>query len=205
MFLPNALHPAVRHFAFRSVTAVAAIAALFSFRLEAQNTTPVLTATMLKRMAEAVESRRNGEVVYVVMNRDSATVAGVMPTRPDADNLRKKLGKAYDVHGPFQGKYDLGPLVDFVPKSCVHDGLSNMIGLICDSQPMRRSQISSMSLVLKMRDGSSRTIALPSGTDAVFLSYPAYDKFVFPYYEHVIGLEATAAMRQRMISGATRR
>ncbi|MGH7711144.1 MAG: hypothetical protein ACREOG_07665 [Gemmatimonadaceae bacterium] len=76
-----------------------------------------------------------------------------------------------------------------------------MRAAICNGRPIRFSEIAAMSLVLRMQNGSSRTIELPTGTDAIFLSYPAYDKFVFPYYERVIGLEATAAMRERMLRG----
>jgi hypothetical protein len=206
MFLPRALYPTVRYVVFRLATAVAVIVVLFNFRLEAQDTTTVLTAPMLKRIAEAVDSRRNGEVVFIVMNRDSVTVAGAAPTRIDAERIRKRLGDPYIVLGPYRGKIDLGLLADIIPAFCVHDRLtSNMVGRICDGGTIRYSLISSMSLTLKMHDGSARTIALPSGTDAIFLSYSAYDKFVFPYYERVIGLEATAAMRQRMLSGDAQR
>lgn len=206
MFAPKALWPAVRRVVFRQVTAIAAIVALFSFPANAQDTSPVLTTTMLKRIAQAVDGRRSGEIVYLVLHRDSATVAVVTPSRPDAEAIRKKLGEHYILVGPFVGTYELGPLFDLVPSDCVHDGnTSNMIGLICNGQQIHRSQISSMSLVLRMRNGSTRTIALPSGTDAVFLSYPAFDKFVFPYYERVIGFDATSAMRQRMLTRDMRR
>ena len=186
--------------------ALVTIALVFNIPLSAQTAT-VPTSTVLKRIAEAVDSKGNGETVFVVVNRNSATVAETVTSQPQAEAIRKRLGAAYDIYGPYKAKIDLGPLGDRVPDDCVHDGnTSNMLGPICDTGLIHRSEISAMSLVLKFRNGTSRTIVLPISTDALFLSYQAYDKFVFPYYERVLGLEATSAMRERMLArGRTRR
>jgi hypothetical protein len=74
-----------------------------------------------------------------------------------------------------------------------------MRGQICNGIQIRMSEVQSVSLVFNMRNSSTRTIALPSGSDAIFLSLSAYDKFVFPYYARIIGIDATAAWRQQMI------
>lgn len=195
-------HPRFHRLVAGFLTAIATFAVIGTFPVAAQDR-PVPTAAMLKRIAEAVESSRNRDTVYVVMNRDSVTVVGMEDKYADAERVLRALARAglrYDIWGPYLPTNHWDWLIDIVPDGCVHDGQSNMIGLICDGGATRYSQIRDMSLTLRMRDGTARTIALPAGTDALFLTYSALDKFVFPYYERVIGLGATFAMRQRYMS-----
>ncbi len=166
----------------------------------AQDSTRVPTVTLLKRIAEAVDSRRTGRSVFVVTNMDSMNVTAVVDTRGDADAIVSRLGSRYDVQGPFRTGIDLGPIEDIVPADCVHDGfMSVMRTKICNDDIIRLRDVAAMSLVLTKRDGTSRTISLPLSTNAIFLNLSAWDKFVFPYYEKIIGLEATAAWRDRII------
>jgi hypothetical protein len=187
---------AVPHF----VIGVALIVLVFPPRLVAQEPTRAPTVTLLKRVAEAVDGHRTGGDVFVVVNHDSATVDAVVPTNREATALANRLGQGHGVVGPVRGSIDLGPMGSYVPSYCVHDGFTSEMRLkICNSVPMLRGEILSMSLVVKMRNGSTRTINLPNGSDAIFLSMSAYDKFVFPYYARIIGVDATAAWRQQMI------
>jgi hypothetical protein len=51
-----------------------------------------------------------------------------------------------------------------------------------------------------MRDGTVRDIPVGRGVDAIFLSLPAIDKFMIPYYARTIGVDSAAAMRARIVS-----
>lgn len=167
----------------------------------AQDSTRVPTVTLLKRIAEAVDSRRTGRSVFVVTNVDSMNVTAVIPSRVDAEALLSRLGSRYDIHGPFRTGVDLGSIEDFVPPDCVHDGFrSVMRANICNDDVINLRNVAEMSLVLRNRDGTGRTITLPPSTNAIFLNLSAWDKFVFPYYEKIIGLDSTAAWRDRIIS-----
>ena len=64
-----------------------------------------------------------------------------------------------------------------------------------------RRDLTEVILTYRFRDGSTHPFALPINTDAVFLTLPAMDKFVFPYYSRIIGLDSTSAWRQRIVSG----
>jgi hypothetical protein len=178
-------------------TCLATVALLLPAGLAAQDTSRVPSATLLRRIAEAVASQTAATSVFVVANQDS--VAGVERTRPAAVELARRLGRGFDVHGPYRPRREI-PEIDHVVFGCVHDGLSNMRA-ICNYQRIVLSQIRSMSLVVRMNDGTSRTIDLPSGTDAVVLTAEAYDKFVFPYYQRLLGVEGAYALRRGHLGG----
>ena len=164
---------------------------------QAQDSTRVPTVMMLKRIAEAVHGSRIDGSVFAVTNVDSMNVTAVMRSRDDAMALINRLGSRYSIHGPFRPDPD-GPIPGILPPDCVHHGLSAWQPRgFCPPEVL--SNLSGISLVLTRRDGTTRTISLPPGTDAVFLSLPAMDKLVFPYYARIIGLEATTAWRTRMV------
>lgn len=90
----------------------------------AQDSARVPTVTLLKRIADAVDGLRLGRNVFVVTSADSMTVTAVLPSRPDAEALLARLDPRYDLHGPYRGDIDLGPIDHILPADCVHDGLS---------------------------------------------------------------------------------
>lgn len=166
----------------------------------AQDSSRVPTVTLLKRIAEAVDSRRTGREVFVVTSVDSMNVTAVVSSRAEAMAITKRLGDRYDIHGPFRTTVNLGPIENIVPADCVHDGImSAMRTKICNDVVIRLENLESLSLVIRKLDGTVRTVQLPLTTNAIFLNLSAFDKFVFPYYEKIMGLEATAAWRDRLV------
>ena len=199
------------------VTAVALSAASLA---HAQDTTRVATPTLLKRLAEAVDGGLNGRLTYVVAALDSLNpVAGTFPMEAAAAALAARLGSRWQVFGPI--RQDLPdwicrpgirtpglPCFEEPPQvGCHHDRDMSVMGgatTICPElardRLVRPSEIDSITVVVHLRDGTRRITPYPRTTDAIFLSVQALDKFAFPYYARIIGLEAAAALRQRTIA-----
>jgi hypothetical protein len=159
---------------------------------------------LLKRLAEAVDGNRTGKPVYVVARYDSLSpVAGVFEERRDAEALARRLGSMHAVFGPY--KHDaLGPLGDGNAffAGCRHDGKrSDWIGY-CPGFKLPWESIENISLTIRLRDGTTRTMDLGRTTDAVFLSLAAIDKFAIPYYASILGETAAASMRADIVARA---
>jgi len=62
-------------------------------------------------------------------------------------------------------------------------------------------EIVDMRLVQELRSGEIITTTLPTWVDALFLTLPAVDKFVIPYYSRILGSEEAARMRTEIMRG----
>jgi hypothetical protein len=72
-------------------------------------------------------------------------------------------------------------------------------------QRLTFDDISAMSLLITRHGGGVDTLPIPLGSDAIFLSMPAIDKFVIPYYLRTVGIAASGDMRgqlQQVYGGA---
>lgn len=150
------------------------------------------TPVLLKRLAEALDGNRTGDPVFIVASYDSLSpVRGVFPTRADANALAHRLGTSYDVFGPFVAANEPRML-----KVCKHDGTYSYAEPICPEPPdVLLANVAEISLHIVTTDGHTRDIPVGRTTDALFLSLPAVDKFMIPYYARVIGVDAAAALR----------
>ncbi len=159
---------------------------------------PVPDVVMLKRLAEAVDGHRTGGLVYVVASlAGDHPVAGVFGDRKEADELLQKLGKGYSRFGPFQAPRDADP---GYMVGCVHLRYSSMMrpgSDMCVPPPneARVEDITGVSLLLTRANGRLDTLPLPRGTDVVFLTLNAFDKFAVPYYQRTLGLEGVTELR----------
>ena len=159
---------------------------------------PAVSPVLLKRIAEAVDGNRTGRPVWVVARYDFPNlVAGVYNSRTAAEAARPREGK-YGVFGPYVAEDDGGG-----GGGCPHDG--DISRVTCpDTIPAVRfsfADVRSMTLTLTVQRGARLdTVRMPfkPTTDAIFLTLPALDKFVFPYYERILGPAAVAAMRDSM-------
>jgi hypothetical protein len=185
------------------------------------------TQTLLRRLAEAVDGNRAPGDVFVVASYDSLNpVAGVFRTRADAEAMVRRLGApSWDVFGPYHS--DLAP-VGCIPRDprsdscgdepvteCVHDGYRSVMDrLVLQVSPIcppdasvfrgiRQRSIDSITVTLHVR-GDSRSLHLPGSIDAIFLTMPALDKFAFPYYSRIIGMDATSDLRRRIAATVNR-
>jgi hypothetical protein len=156
---------------------------------------------LLKRLAEAVDGNRTGREVYVVASYDSLNpVRGVFETRREAAALALRLGSSYDSFGPFVAPLELASLYFF---GCKHDRVFSYLDDICPPPQFQfpTDSLAELTLTARLKDGTTRTLSLGPRADAVFLSLPAIDKFVIPYYARTIGVDSAAAMRARIVRG----
>jgi len=172
----------------------------------AQSTQPP-SAGLLKRLAEAVDGHRTGAAVFVVVAGTSPhEVQGVFESRADADSLLRRLGQGFALHGPFQTERDPGQAM--LVMTCTHDWASIWRMPTCPRTRPGLPRISfpdvdSISITLRLRNGTTQVIPLARGTDAVFLTLSAIDKFVIPYYGKIGGIDQAARMRAQIVAGLT--
>ena len=74
-----------------------------------------------------------------------------------------------------------GRQVALLSGPCWHVGVSDWV---CpDSLAVRSADyVTSLSLTIETRDGKKRTVKLPAGVDAMFLTKDATERFLLPYY-----------------------
>lgn len=168
----------------------------FCAKLESQGA-PSPGAVMLKRIAEAVDGNRSGGLVYVVASyAPTNPVLGVFGNPKDAEDAARRAGSAAAVFGPYQTDLETGGRNVAI---CVHDGyLSRMDPTRCPrpQSALLPEDIAGLTLLISRTNGSRDTIALPAGSDAIFLGMPAIDKFVLPYYLRTLGLSTVTEMRR---------
>jgi hypothetical protein len=151
---------------------------------------------MLRRIAEAVDGDRSGRQVYVVASyQPTAPVLGVFDNPADAAARAREAGPLASVFGPYLSELDRGSPYAV---ACVHLKTSVMLSDRCvpPAAPIRPAEITGLSLVITRAGGVRDTLPLPVGADAIFLSMPAIDKFVVPYYQRILGLPLTSELRQ---------
>jgi hypothetical protein len=156
---------------------------------------PAPDVILLKRIAEAVDGHRTGELVYVVASpAGDHPVAGVFSDPRDADRLLEKLGKGFFRFGPYQSPRELAPPLVV---ACVHIR-SVMLSERCvpPAQPTRFEDVTGLTLVIARANGKPDSLVLPPGTDAIFLTLSTIDKFVVPYYLRTFDIRAVSDMRQ---------
>ena len=148
---------------------------------------------LLRQVAEAVDGTRTGGLVWVVV-RDAAPqqVIDVVTSESAARALLQRDPRAYSILGPFRAPAMDDGFID----GCFHLRGSEMVGYC--PMPLRWGQIDSVSLRVRLRDGSVRITPIPVDADAVFLRWSGIDKFVVPYYVRVLGADSAAAMRRAL-------
>jgi hypothetical protein len=180
---------------------------------DAQDTARVPSQVLLKRLAEAVDGHRHGRTVYIVARNDSlAEVVGVFENRVQAVDDARRRGSTYGVFGGYKYVPPPSPLPqprghdfpEIVLGGCIHDGKRSAWRAICPQDVLPLSSVDSLSLVVRLKDGTTRRWDLGTSTDAVFLSQAAIDKFAIPYYARILGVEAAAAMRGAILAGTAR-
>lgn len=188
-----------------------------------------LTPTLLRRLAEAVDGHRTGTPVWVIAeyrfpNRVLAVVGDRVRAEADSADLDLARDRGIGIFGPFVAPRDsiraLPDPSDLVPPppialpfgwirpGCVHDrrtsvmrGLSMETVAICGDQLVPIDELVEMRLVQELRSGEIITTTLPTWVDALFLTLPAVDKFVIPYYARILGPDEASRMRTDIMRG----
>jgi hypothetical protein len=171
--------------------------------LGAQDTVRAPSPLLLKRLAEALDGYRTGQKVYLVASYDYPnTVAGIYASRPEAEASVRALGQHYAAFGPYQSIRDR----DSSPRMfmCKHVNSALEPRRYCPTPPgwenVAMSDVDSIYITVRLKNGDRRQEVLPKGTDAVFFTLSAVDKFALPYYAHAVGMEETVRMRQEILA-----
>jgi len=160
-----------------------------------------MSASLLRRLAEAVDGYRTGETLFVAAARSFPhDVAGVFATSRQAMEVARRRGADYGVFGPYFAPPDSGNemmLYSVRPCPGLHEPDSwcpdTMLSL---NQSVPYASIKDITIIIHAKDGASVETVLPPGdVDAVFFTVSAIDKFAMPYYTRVYGAQFAAEMR----------
>lgn len=182
--------------------------------------TPALTATLLRRVAHAVDGTRSGADVYVVVNKKSPYKVALVT----ADRLRAQQEASKSANLCYAGPYKTALEED--PKFVIHchepDSDWCDDAFVTDAtynQPMselpKPTDVEEISVSWKRKDGRTATKTfrwkgLPARSpelgeelathmvDAVFFTQAAIDKFVVPYICRVQTVRTAFEFRERM-------
>ena len=165
-----------------------------------------LSAAQLRRVAEAVDGNRTGRPVWVVLTTARGgypDVVAVFGTRDSATTFARTEGDAYVAVGPYYATADSpGPML-YMTKPCVHDGsitrwlCPGLDSLANATVPM--SDVLDVTVVVRTRDASYRSVLQAPHADALFFTLPAIDKFVVPYYARVYDAAYAADLREQVL------
>ena len=162
---------------------------------------PAMPATLLRRLAEAVDGYRSGEALYVVAAwHFPHEVAGVFASRALANEAVRRKGLDYAAFGPYFAPPDNGnELMLYSLQYC--PGLHELDSYCPDttfsanlSVPFKNIQDITITIHQKRGPAVERVLA-PGQVDAVFFTLSAIDKFVMPYYTRIYGAQFVADMR----------
>jgi len=129
----------------------------------------VMSASLLRVLAEVADEYRTGERVYLVaQHRQPHIVAGAFTSLTQAKDIQRDSGAAYGVFGPY-----------LTPRDPVRDTSTRVTAITITFQTPR----------------GTRTRRVDPEVDALFLSPSSIDKFLLPYYARLYGLEYARKLR----------
>jgi hypothetical protein len=155
-------------------------------RSEPHDGTEAWSASLLRRVAEAADGYRNGRPMYFAV--ELAHPHQIVEVSMDEQTAHRAAGRANRGAPGAPTHRVLGPCVT-----------------LPDSTESPDEEVVSVSVTVKSRNGNLRTIAIDAReNDALVWSLAAADKFIFPYYSLVSGVDTAARIRQDFIeSGAS--
>ena len=184
-------------------------------RLAGQDSTRIMSAALLRRIAEAVDGNRTGEPVFVVVMRQGGywDVPAAFPTRQAAQGYASDH-PGTEWFGPYISPPDeMGSPQQYLLAGCKHDG--TLTRYYCPPRDSLRSgsvpmaQVAEVIITVRTKDGVDHTQHYdPQHADAFFFTMSAIDKFVIPYYTWVYDASYAARLRQQsldLFSGPTGR
>lgn len=135
-----------------------------------------IPASLLKRVAEAADGYRNGEEIWCVAALKFPHDLEVFQDSLSAENFKNSNKSTHEIFGPFtSGK----------PPS---------------KQKNLRNDIKDITITL-IKNGRPKKISIDSNKiDCLFWSEAAFDKFVFPYYAQLYGVEHAAKIRKETLA-----
>jgi hypothetical protein len=139
-----------------------------------------LQATLVRRLAEAADGFRNVNQVFFIAGYQPPHPIKDFPDLTSAQSYFSENGFSendYGIFGPFKTTDDVENL--------------NLPGV---------ENIDTVDLAIHFKDGTQQDICLPGGIDSIFFNLSSFEKFVFPYYCHLYGVEYAKTMRDNLIA-----
>lgn len=174
---------------------------------QTEQTSPdtLLTASLLRRLSEAVDGTRTGGLVWVVASYDFPyTVYGVTVSLDEAGRLKASGRGHIGIFGPYRTVPDSGVpqpkllvLVHRPDSKFSLDSTSNMSSVI---PPVPLVDVQEITLAIKSKSGTQSVTLSPNDVDAVFFTLSAVDKFTFPFYIRLYGTEYVARQRRNLVN-----
>ena len=139
-----------------------------------------LSASVLLRVAEAADGLRDGKPHWFLVSKKAPHSVKPFDSAKAAERARAKAGKTrFMVLGPYLTKPKEGPKKK-------------------NGRARPKKKIRSIVIYY---EGQKKPVRLdPARVDAIFLSQSALDKFAYPYYARVHGVEETARLRRMQLS-----
>lgn len=161
-------------------------------------TPDIPTAALLRRVAEAVDGRRDGQNVWVVVSPASPyNVLGTFHTAAQA-TAAVSLHPGYWSLGPYNSPADSGTghAELFALTMCPggHGSLSQCPDTSRSGYAMPVSEVDSV-VVTVYGHGAPVRMTYGNQVDALFFTLSAVDKFLLPYYARLLGPSEAARMR----------
>jgi hypothetical protein len=165
------------------------------------DTTRAMPASLLRRLAEAVDGYRSGDALFVVAAwHFPHDVAGVFGNARQATEIARRKGVDYGVFGPYFAPPDSGnELMFYSLRPC--PGLHEPDSWCPDTtfalnQAVALANIQDITITIHAKSGPAvERVLAPGEVDAVFFTLSAIDKFVMPYYTRVYSAQFAADMR----------
>jgi hypothetical protein len=157
----------------------------------------MLSASLLRRLGEAVAGYRTGSPVYVLASyRYPFNVVGVYSTRDSASAARESTPHS-QVFGPYVTPLDFGRASALVPMRHVRPTI-----WVFDSLPetaWQEQDVDSVAITVYHRSRRTwHTVSRGLEVDAVFFTLAAIDKFAMPYYANLYGPAYADSLRRTL-------
>ncbi len=138
-----------------------------------------LSASLARRLAEAADGFRNVNQVFFI--------AGYKPPHPIKDFPDYDSAKAY-----FEKK-------GFADKDYAIFGPYKTIDDVNKLKLAGAEDITKVELTIHYKNGDPQKVSLPGAIDSIFFNLSSFEKFVFPYYCHLFGVEYAKTLRDNLI------
>lgn len=138
-----------------------------------------ISASLMRRLAEAADGYRTGNPVYIIAEIKPPHEIMLVSDENSIKEMFASLNSdEYDIFGPFITK---------------ENKQFSEFGEVFEVQ-------------VKIKKGSDiKIISIdPKETDSLFWSLSAIEKFVFPYYTLIYGPDYVAKLRKQLLSGQTK-
>ncbi len=138
-----------------------------------------LPASLTRRLAEAADGFRNVNQVFLIAGYEFPHPIKDFPDLTSAQSYFSDNGfseNEYGIFGPFKTNDDVENL--------------NLKGV---------ENIESIDLTIHFKDGSHQDECLTGSIDSIFFNLSSFEKFVFPYYCRLYGVEYAKTMRENLI------